>query len=550
MTTLIPKYELTNTTVNRPINKKLQDVIDIMDFIPATEQDAILARTSIYDCTANVQAAIDYASSVGGANINFPAGKFNISATVNLKSYCNIYGVDGETPNSGVLANAGTLFNWVGSLSATITMFSGINMRETTFNGFAIEGNGAAGLTAILYDSTDGSSAECIFSQFAIRECFIGVQWGTGGLATPNAAQATFSTFTIWSVVTGSSGFIINSGNVGQQCLIEHGGIQCDSINIDILVCNLLQIRRVFSGGHPSVCGFRVAAAADLLFEGCSSENRDKISGNITANSPFLYVVPPSTSFQELDFCINLIGNQMNNPVLVTSPIRINSIGNNFGYCYTGTPATVAAASTGTVTSNGNLSRVVSINEGTQLWQVGFPYASGWQPSDYVNLINLNPDGSIFYQGNTTPQTFPIETKSIDRGWSNIHTGASGGVAAYFTVNNANVGSITTSSTATAYVTASDYRLKENITPMTGALDKVAQLNPVTYDWISNKTNGQGFIAHELQAVIPDAVIGKKDEVDKENNPIYQGIDTSFLVATLTSAIQELKAEVDALKAK
>ena len=83
---------------------------------------------------------------------------------------------------------------------------------------------------------------------------------------------------------------------------------------------------------------------------------------------------------------------------------------------------------------------------------------------------------------------------------------------------------------------------------MTGALDKVISLKPVTYTWKDTKIEGQGFIAHELQAVVPEAVTGEKDAVDAEGNPVYQGIDTSFLVATLTAAIQELKAEVDALK--
>jgi hypothetical protein len=74
---------------------------------------------------------------------------------------------------------------------------------------------------------------------------------------------------------------------------------------------------------------------------------------------------------------------------------------------------------------------------------------------------------------------------------------------------------------------------------MTGALDKVALLKPVTYKWNQDGSNGQGFIAHELQSVCPDAVSGDKDAVDKDGNPQYQGIDTSFLVATLTAAIQE-----------
>jgi len=104
------------------------------------------------------------------------------------------------------------------------------------------------------------------------------------------------------------------------------------------------------------------------------------------------------------------------------------------------------------------------------------------------------------------------------------------------------VGNISTTTSSTTYTTSSDYRLKENIAPMTGALATVAQLKPVTYKWKQDGSAGQGFIAHELQAIVPDAVVGQKDAVDEEGNIKPQGIDTSFLVATLTAAIQELKA--------
>jgi hypothetical protein len=114
--------------------------------------------------------------------------------------------------------------------------------------------------------------------------------------------------------------------------------------------------------------------------------------------------------------------------------------------------------------------------------------------------------------------------------------------------NNTDVGSIDVTTTATSYNTSSDYRLKENVQPMTGALAKVSALNPVTYTWKSNGSASQGFIAHELQEIVPECVTGEKDAVDSEGNPQYQGVDTSFLVATLTAAIQELKAELDAAK--
>ena len=116
-----------------------------------------------------------------------------------------------------------------------------------------------------------------------------------------------------------------------------------------------------------------------------------------------------------------------------------------------------------------------------------------------------------------------------------------------FSTSDGTSGNITSTLLATVYATASDYRLKENISPMTGALAVVEQLNPVTYDWKLNGASSNGFIAHELQAIFPEAVTGTKDAIDADGNPDYQAIDTSFLVATLTAAIKELKAQNDAL---
>jgi hypothetical protein len=110
---------------------------------------------------------------------------------------------------------------------------------------------------------------------------------------------------------------------------------------------------------------------------------------------------------------------------------------------------------------------------------------------------------------------------------------------------------INATANTTSYNTSSDYRLKENIIPMTGALDKVSKLKPVLWNWKhAPEVIGQGFIAHELAEVIPDAVSGEKDAVDDEGKPVYQGIDTSFLVATLTAAIQEQQTIINDLKAR
>jgi len=113
-----------------------------------------------------------------------------------------------------------------------------------------------------------------------------------------------------------------------------------------------------------------------------------------------------------------------------------------------------------------------------------------------------------------------------------------------------NVGRIQIDSGATQFVTTSDYRLKNSISPMTGALAKVALLKPCTYKWNEDNSDAEGFIAHELAEVCPQAVSGEKDAVDANGNIISQGIDTSFLVATLTAAIQEQQALITALTAR
>jgi hypothetical protein len=133
-------------------------------------------------------------------------------------------------------------------------------------------------------------------------------------------------------------------------------------------------------------------------------------------------------------------------------------------------------------------------------------------------------------------------------GWAS-YGNTDGYFAAYFhNASNTAVGSIQVNASTTTYATSSDYRLKENVVPMQNALATVLALKPVTYDW---KTGGssQGFIAHELQSVVPDCVVGEKDAVDAKGKPVYQGIDTSFLVATLTAAIQELNAKFEEYKA-
>jgi hypothetical protein len=132
----------------------------------------------------------------------------------------------------------------------------------------------------------------------------------------------------------------------------------------------------------------------------------------------------------------------------------------------------------------------------------------------------------------------------------NLNRLTSDGTILGFRRSGTQVGSVSVTTTATAYNTSSDYRLKNTIAPMTGALAKVALLKPCTYKWNVDGSDGEGFIAHELAEVVPQCVTGEKDAVDADGNPKYQGIDTSFLVATLTAALQEAVAKINSLEAR
>lgn len=130
-----------------------------------------------------------------------------------------------------------------------------------------------------------------------------------------------------------------------------------------------------------------------------------------------------------------------------------------------------------------------------------------------------------------------------------LRRNTSTGDIALFDYAGTTVGSISVTGSATAYNTSSDYRLKENVVPLTGATQRVLQLNPVRFNFISEpNVTVDGFIAHEAQAIVPEAVHGDKDAIDENNNPIYQGIDQSKLVPLLVAAIKELEQRVSQLE--
>ena len=124
--------------------------------------------------------------------------------------------------------------------------------------------------------------------------------------------------------------------------------------------------------------------------------------------------------------------------------------------------------------------------------------------------------------------------------------GSDGAIVNFYKSTSA-VGSISVNGSATAYNTSSDYRLKENVDYDWDATTRLKQLKPARFNFITDAdTTVDGFIAHEAQTVVPNSVMGTKDEVDEDGVDVMQSIDNSKLVQLLVKTIQELEARLTA----
>ncbi len=113
------------------------------------------------------------------------------------------------------------------------------------------------------------------------------------------------------------------------------------------------------------------------------------------------------------------------------------------------------------------------------------------------------------------------------------------------------IGGISFYGSSTTFNTSSDYRLKENIIPMSDSISRLKKLKPSRFNFKQYpEITIDGFLAHEVQNVVPEAVTGNKDELDSSGEPVYQAIDHSRLVPLLVAAIQELEARVKELENK
>ena len=149
-------------------------------------------------------------------------------------------------------------------------------------------------------------------------------------------------------------------------------------------------------------------------------------------------------------------------------------------------------------------------------------------------------------QGGSTSEYFGVDEFAVGT-YEKSTTGLQ--YAMEFRNPNGLIGRVTTNGSTTAYVTSSDYRLKENVNYDFNATTRLKQLKPARFNFIADDTKiVDGFIAHEVSSIVPEAIIGEKDAVNEDGTPDYQGIDQAKLVPLLVKTIQELEARITQLE--
>jgi hypothetical protein len=358
-----------------------------------------------------------------------------------------------------------------------------------------------------------------IGTAFASRAMILDVQ-GSLSASCNVICPSLSKLYVVRNATTGGQNIVIKT-SAGTGVTIGNGStvlVFCDGTNVNA-VEGIGSVNNLTISGTTQFTGTAQRIQGD--FSNATLANRTAFQDKTTNNGTVVYALPNGTATTSGFVVFN------------------NSDPTNAGYLEIAATATSTSITSARTGSGSALPLLIYVGTGgpeVARFLTGGQYCVG------TTTANLAGQAGHVAIRNVAAATYTVCTDAPSNSGTFYHQsfGAAGSLA----------GAITGTASTVSYGTTSDYRLKENIQPMTGALAKVQALNPVTYTWKSSGEQGQGFVAHELQAVIPSAVTGAKDAVDTNGDPAYQNVDTSFVVATLVAAIKELSARVAALEAK
>ena len=193
-------------------------------------------------------------------------------------------------------------------------------------------------------------------------------------------------------------------------------------------------------------------------------------------------------------------------------------------------------------------------------WGAYLKFGTSTGTNATTEAMRITENGGISGGSTTNSSRGAIVWSAYGHESLDIRRYADAGTVAIFRDDTTVSGTISVSGSSCSYNTSSDYRLKENVVDMTGAIDRVKALQPKRFNWIADEddTTVDGFLAHEVSDVIPEAITGEKDATEtytdddgvEQTRDVYQGIDQSKLVPLLTGALQEAIAKIEALETR
>ena len=267
-----------------------------------------------------------------------------------------------------------------------------------------------------------------------------------------------------------------------------------------------------FFTSHTGTPYFYVGEDAQIRFEGSTADDNETI---LTVQDP---TADRTITLPNASGTVITDGNA-DTPATTSSSSEVDHVLVNDGGVMKKSTIANLGISGGASLSNGSANRIVTCTNSTDI------------------------EGETFCEYNSS------QGRMIYRSFLGSGNGTTYTAVQFFNLTSAS-GSIRVTQNSTSYNTSSDYRLKENITYDWTATDRLKQLKPARFNFIADNTNTlvDGFIAHEVSDVVPEAVGGEKDAVDEDGNIDPQGIDQSKLVPLLVKTIQELEARITELE--
>lgn len=352
---------------------------------------------------------------------------------------------------------------------------------------------------------------------------------------------------------TNNPGLFFSTNESTTDCVINATG----STSANLVFSTTSERMRIDSSGNVGI-GTTTVGQFDSTNVGLTVDSGNAYSGIAMTDGA-------TTSTLAQGFSTTYLYNQANGSMLFgtnnTERMRIDSSGNvSIGTSATSAPlrVNVGTDQNCAINTSGGNPRITAFNDAvTASVPLGFNGSILKFETGGTERTRIDSSGNLLVgtTASSSSGTGRITAKGLANGsiftiisdQSAYGSGTLGHIR--FLNSNGAVGQISTSGSSTSYNTSSDYRLKENVVELTGATERLKQLNPSRFNFIADAdTTVDGFLAHEVADVVPEAISGEKDAVDADGNPEYQGIDQSKLVPLLVATIQELEARITQLE--